>query len=86
MTLSKQKDSLRPILSLCVWRRGYAENLSYKINLCLAIMGEGRKEKMPSRLALPSVPDGTHCECQSGLRIGPGEALWDSRISFSFFL
>lgn len=46
-------------------------------------MGEGRKEKMPSLLALPSVPDGTHCECQSGLRIGPGEALWDSRISYT---
>lgn len=73
MTLSKQKDSLRPILSLCVLRRGYAEDLSYEINLCLAIlMGEGRKEKMPSLLALPSVPGGTHYECQSSLRVGPG--------------
>lgn len=37
---------------------------------------------MPVLFALPSVPGGAHCECQSGLRVGPGVALWDSVASY----
>lgn len=45
MTLSKQKDPLRPILSLCVLRRAYAENQSSEINLCCShSLGGGEKE------------------------------------------
>lgn len=50
------------------------------ISALAILMGEGRKEKIPSLLALPSVqvPAGPRCECQRGLRGGSVMVLRES--------
>lgn len=54
MTLSKQKDSLRPILSLCVSRGGVMQKTrARKLSLLLAfVSGGGEKEEDSFLLAL----------------------------------
>lgn len=50
MTVSKQKDSLRPILSLCVLKKGYAENQSWEMDFdfsCSSGGGEKREDLLP---------------------------------------
>lgn len=53
MTLSKQKDSFRPILSLCVLRRGYTETQSWALAL---VSWRTRTEEISAK------PGGTHYE------------------------